>query len=165
MNTGIGKIKRANDCRRLPIFMQRRNKPVRGILGETRQASRHWSADQTAFQHAHQIACQNHLSTHLHQSAQQRGSGHAGLILCPTITAPKPHQAMAAMTDQGWQPLAPRRRLKFCAWRARPKPVISVAQKRLFSKNVLPLAGLIRPSAESRHQPIVLWQKAAYGLP
>ena len=34
MNTGIGEIKRANDCRRLPIFMQRCNKPVSGIPGK-----------------------------------------------------------------------------------------------------------------------------------
>ena len=34
MNTGIGEIKRTNDCRRLPIFMQRCNKPVGGVSGK-----------------------------------------------------------------------------------------------------------------------------------
>ena len=34
MNTGIGEIKRANDCCYLPIFMQSCNKPVGDIPGK-----------------------------------------------------------------------------------------------------------------------------------
>jgi hypothetical protein len=121
----------------LPIFTQNCDKPVRSISRETRQASRHWSADQTAFQHAHQIARQHPPLDRLHQFARQRGSDHAGLTLCPMITAPKRHQAMAVMTDQGGNRWHQGEGLNSAHAAPNRNQVISVAPKTPFFKKCI----------------------------